>query len=60
VRIGAIRRKLDACLEAITQRVYRLAAASMAVNEPGVVVDATRRWTLEQILGEDEDVELGA
>ncbi len=32
----------------------------MAVNEPGVVVDATRRWTLEQILGEDEDVELGA
>jgi hypothetical protein len=60
VLTGAIRRELDANLDAITQRAYRLAAASMAVNEPGVVVDATRRWTLEQILGEDEDVEPGA
>lgn len=55
VLTGAIRNELERNLDVITREARRIAVASMAANEPGVTVDAAQRWTLPQILGEEDD-----
>ncbi|MHB8283811.1 MAG: DUF29 family protein [Caulobacteraceae bacterium] len=60
VLTGAIRRDILAKLDRIHARAARIAATDLANYEATVQVDAARRWTLAQILGEDDDSAAGA
>lgn len=51
----AVRNELEAELEAIHRDALSVAQPKMAAYEPGVVIDATLRWSLPQILGEVDD-----
>ena len=51
----SLRRLLDLELEALHVEAAEVAGDLVASEEPGVRIDASRRWTLEQILGEVDD-----
>ena len=51
----AIRSEVEAELERLHERAARAAAKSMEHYEPGVQVDPSRRWSLREILGEQDD-----
>jgi hypothetical protein len=52
---GAIRRDLLDNLDRIHRRAAKIATADLANHEQDVVLDGSRRWTLPQILGEQDD-----
>jgi hypothetical protein len=56
VLTGAIRRDLLANLDRIHQRAARIAATDLANYERDAILDASRHWTLPQILGEADDL----
>jgi len=52
----SLRRLLEEKLEKLHLDAVRLASASFQADEPGALpLDASHRWTLEQILGEEND-----
>jgi hypothetical protein len=51
----AIRIDMEADLESLHRKAARVAADKMRAHEPGARVDATRRWSLAQCLGEIDD-----
>jgi hypothetical protein len=56
VLTATLRREVETALETQHERAARNAAASLADEEPDApTLDATRRWTLAQILGESDD-----
>ena len=55
VLTGAIRRAVEERLEALHQQALKIAERKMAAHEPDVVIDASLRWPLPQVLGEADD-----
>lgn len=51
----AIRNEIEADLEVIHRDALSIAEAKMAAYEPGVAIDPALRWTLPQVLGEQDD-----
>jgi hypothetical protein len=51
----AIRNEIEAELESIHRDAFRIAEPKMEAYEPGVTIDGSLRWTLAQILGEEND-----
>lgn len=51
----SIRRKVEAMLGDLHARAVLVAEDSFRLNEPDLARDATLRWTLAQILGEESD-----
>ena len=50
-----IRLRLEGDLERLHEKGAKAAAKSMEHYEPGVQVDPSRRWSLPEILGEEDD-----
>jgi hypothetical protein len=55
VLTASIRAKVESNLDALHTEAADIAATSFEAEEPGAVIEATRRWTLPQILGEEND-----
>jgi hypothetical protein len=51
----SIRNAIEGELEGLHQDGLLLAQERMAIYEPDVVIEGSRRWTLSQILGEADD-----
>lgn len=50
----SLRHKLEDVLDRLHDEAFVIAALALAEHEPGAAVDKSLRWTLAQVLGEDQ------
>jgi len=55
VLTASLRREVEADLERLHLRAAKAAVKAFESDEPGVSTDASLRWTLSQLLGEEND-----
>src|SRR5262249_42750614 len=52
---ASIRAKVEGALELLQEEAADIAAAGFEAHEPSIAIPAARRWSLAEILGEEND-----